>query len=137
MELGMPTFEAGKEVVMDLGMPTLIENRNLRENVELCRDVGLDFLELNMNMPMYQADEIGRIPGLIQMAEEYGIYYTIHLEENLNVCDFNEAVGGAYLDTVRKTIQIAEELGLQMCAGDKDCSGTQGVSLWNGCRKTV
>jgi len=31
MELGMPTFEARKEVVMDLGMPTLIENRNLRE----------------------------------------------------------------------------------------------------------
>jgi len=50
-----------------------------------------------MNMPIYQADEIGRIPGLIQMAEEYGIYYTIHLEENLNVFDFNEAVGGGHM----------------------------------------
>lgn len=96
---------------MQFGMPTLIENRNLEENAELCSELGLDFLELNMNMPMYQVDKIGDIHSLLELAERYGIYYTIHLDENLNVCDFNEAVAEAYLDTVRRTIQIAEELG--------------------------
>ena len=96
---------------MQFGMPTLIENRNLEENAELCSELGLDFLELNMNMPMYQVDKIGDIHSLMELAGRYGIYYTIHLDENLNVCDFNEAVAEAYLDTVRRTIQIAEELG--------------------------
>lgn len=89
---------------MQFGMPTLIENRNLEENAELCSELGLDFLELNMNMPMYQVDKIGDIHGLMELARRYGIYYTIHLDENLNVCDFNEAVAEAYLDTVRRTI---------------------------------
>lgn len=38
---------------MQFGMPTLIENRNLEENAELCSELGLDFLELNMNMPIW------------------------------------------------------------------------------------
>lgn len=39
---------------MDFGMPTLIENKNLEENISLCRELGLQFVELNMNFPMYQ-----------------------------------------------------------------------------------
>ena len=34
---------------MDFGMPALIENRNLEETVSLCRELGLQFIELNMN----------------------------------------------------------------------------------------
>ena len=31
------------------GMPTLIENRTLEDNVSLCGSLGLQFIELNMN----------------------------------------------------------------------------------------
>ena len=32
------------------------------------------------------------------------------LEENLNVCDFNDAVAEAYLDTVMQAIALAQRL---------------------------
>lgn len=34
---------------MDFGMPTLIENRDLEGNISLCKELGLQFVELNMN----------------------------------------------------------------------------------------
>jgi len=38
------------------GMPTLIECQSIEVNIELCRELGLDFIEieLNMNLPQYQ-----------------------------------------------------------------------------------
>jgi len=45
------------------------------------------FVELNMNLPEYQADRLD-VAALRRIAEKYGIYYTIHLDENLNPCDF-------------------------------------------------
>ena len=43
---------------MQFGMPTLIENRTLEENAALCGELGLRFIELNMNFPEYQIDKI-------------------------------------------------------------------------------
>ena len=92
------------------GMPTLIENHTLRENVDLCARLGLRFIELNMNFPEYQADRLADTGMLIREAERAGIAYTIHLDENLNIADFNRLVSGAYLETVRRTIMAAKEL---------------------------
>ncbi len=47
---------------MQFGMPTLIENRTLADNIKLCRALGLNFIELNMNFPEYQIDN--RLIGL-------------------------------------------------------------------------
>ena len=41
---------------MEFGMPTLIEQETLEETVKLCKDLGLDFVELNMNLPQYQVE---------------------------------------------------------------------------------
>jgi hypothetical protein len=35
---------------MQLGMPTLIEIKSLEACAALCRDLGLAFVELNMNL---------------------------------------------------------------------------------------
>ena len=43
---------------MQFGMPTLIENRTLAENISLCKELGLNFIELNMNFPEYQIDKL-------------------------------------------------------------------------------
>lgn len=92
------------------GMPTLIENKNLEESAALCRELGLEFVELNMNLPQYQLEGLQDIRYLQQIKEEFDIYYTIHLDENLNVCDFNRKVACAYLDTVKETIAISKKL---------------------------
>ncbi len=95
---------------MQFGMPTLIENRTLEENAALCRSLGLQFIELNMNFPEYRTENLERTDELLRVAEKAGIYYTIHLDENLNVADFNPLVSRAYLETVRRTVAAAEKL---------------------------
>jgi sugar phosphate isomerase/epimerase len=98
--------------MIQFGMPTLIENRTLEDNVALCRNLGLKFIELNMNFPEYQVDQLEQAEQLIGPAEKAGIYYTIHLDENLNISDFNRLVSEAYLETVRRSIAAAGKLML-------------------------
>lgn len=94
---------------MEFGMPTLIEKETLEENIALCKRLGLRFIELNMNFPEYQLDQLERHASrFAELAERAGIYYTIHLDENMNVADFNPLVREAYLETVRRTIQVAK-----------------------------
>lgn len=91
-------------------MPTLIENKDLKENILLCKELGLDFVELNMNLPEYQIERLEDITYFRRLAEQAGIYFTIHMDENLNISDFNRAVADAYMETVRRTIHVAEQL---------------------------
>lgn len=96
---------------MMLGMPTLIENRTLEESAALCAELKLDFLELNMNLPQYQVQTMDAA-HMKAVAARYGIFYTIHLDENLNVADFNPLVTEAYRDTVLQTIELAKQLSI-------------------------
>ena len=96
--------------MIQFGMPTLIENRTLEENAALCRNLGLKFIELNMNFPEYQVEQLEQTDNLLKTAVQAGIYYTIHLDENLNIADFNHLVTEAYLETVRRSIAVAKKL---------------------------
>ncbi len=97
--------------MIDVGMPTLIETNTLDECAELCHVLGLQFIELNMNLPQYQTSKID-IPHFNAVAERYNIYYSIHLDENLNISDFNPYIVEAYRRTVRETIKAAKQLGV-------------------------
>ena len=94
---------------INFGMPTLIETNSIVECVKLCKELGLDFIELNMNLPQYQIENIN-IQQLKSLCEREDIYFTIHLDENLNVCDFNHKIAAAYEKTVMATIDIAKQL---------------------------
>ena len=93
------------------GMPALIEMESLEESAALCRELGLSFIELNMNFPQYQIDAMD-VAQLKAIAEEYGIFYTLHLDDNMNVADFNPLVSNAYEDTVLEAVNLAQELGI-------------------------
>lgn len=95
---------------MQFGMPTLIENRTLEDNIALCSSLKLRFIELNMNFPEYQTEQLERTDHLLRLGERAEIHYTIHLDENLNVADFNQLVSSAYLETVRRTIAASRKL---------------------------
>lgn len=94
---------------MQYGMPSLIECAGIEENVRLCRAFGLDFIELNMNLPMFQPDEL---PRAIDYAQRYGVGITIHADENLDCMDFSAPVAEAYLSVLINTIQIARKCGV-------------------------
>lgn len=90
------------------GMPTLIECANAEENMRLCKRLGLHFVELNMNLPMYQAENL---PALRELADRYGVGFTIHMDENFNAADFNPAIRDAWLRTLGQAIEAAKTLG--------------------------
>ena len=94
---------------MRYGMPTLLETQSIEACAALCRELGLNFIELNMNLPAYQADRLDP-HRFTKVAERYGICYTIHLDEYLNPCDFNGQVATAYTETVLRTIEAAKRL---------------------------
>ena len=100
------TPERSGYCMLQLGLPTLIETRTLSECAALCRKLGLDFIELNMNLPQYQLNVLD-IPLMKNIAARYGVFYTIHLDENLNVSDFNPYIADAYRRTVSETIRLA------------------------------
>lgn len=89
------------------GMPTLIELATLDDNVNLCKELGLDFIELNMNLPQFQVRKID-INKLIEIHRTNNIFFTFHLPEELDIANFNEKISKAYLDTVSEVIAIAK-----------------------------
>ncbi len=95
--------------MIKIGMPTLIETNSLEKCADLCRSLGLSFIELNMNLPQYQLAEID-VPHFKKVAGKYDIFYTIHLDENLNISDFNPYISEGYRRTVAETVAIAKKL---------------------------
>lgn len=101
---------------IDFGMPTLIELNSIKENVELCKELNLNFIELNMNMPYctilgYNENDTSVkvelndfISELNEYQKKYGIYFTIHLDENFNFADMNNYVRNAYLKTLENVV---------------------------------
>jgi len=94
---------------MMLGMPTLIEAENIENCAKLCKELGLNFIELNMNIPQYNSEHID-IHKLKQISEKYDIFYTFHIDENLNPWDFNNTISNAYTQIAIETIEIAKQL---------------------------
>ncbi len=90
-------------------MPTLIETNTLEDCVRLSKGLNLNFIELNMNLPQFQTDRLN-MEKLKTIQKNEGVYFTIHLDENLNVCDFNRKVAEAYTSTVLTTIEIAKTI---------------------------
>ena len=92
----------------EFGMPTLVELPSLEENARLAAALGLKFVEINMNLPMYQAHRLTRE----RLAPRNGVYFTLHLDEGLNPFDFNPLVREAYLRTAENTVRLAAESGV-------------------------
>lgn len=94
---------------MDFGMPFLIETENLLQCAALCKKLGLQFIEWNMNFPQCQPECL-RAEQLNEIKEREGLYFTIHLDENFNICDFNERVRKAYMETAVEAIRLAKQI---------------------------
>lgn len=93
------------------GMPTLVELPTLEDNCALCRDLGLKFVEINMSFPQYQPETM-QPERLNALRREYGIFFTVHIDEALDPCTFNKRAARAYVDTVLETARIAKEAGI-------------------------
>lgn len=95
---------------MIFGMPTLIEQPDIKSSAALCRELGFDFVELNMNLPQYTAEKLEKI-DFGSLMREYGVFFTLHLDENFRPCDFDADVANAYLRSAARAIAVAVKYG--------------------------
>ena len=72
-------------------MPTLIEFKTLKQNVDLCKELGLDFIELNMNLPICLPENLSH-QEIRHITKEYGIEFTVHLPEEIDLSSFHPAI---------------------------------------------
>lgn len=93
---------------LKFGMPSLIELESFDENLELCRKLGLAFIELNMNLPIFQ------LPKLHELSPDTGVELTLHLPEELNVWDFNDRIRLAYIETLKEVVAICKSLDIKI-----------------------
>jgi len=97
--------------LIQFGMPTLIERPGFRASLDLCNDLGLSFVEINMNLPEYQIAALD-VSNMKKMLDDSGQFVTIHLDENLNICDFNPLIANANMETILNTITLAKQLNI-------------------------
>ena len=95
------------------GMPQLIELNSVEENVRLCSQLGLDFIELNCNLPSCQPETMN-VHYLNLLKDQYGIKFTLHLPEDLDLGHFNRHVREAHLKVLEEAIGVADRLGCKI-----------------------
>lgn len=98
--------------MIKFGMPTLIETKTVKDAAALCGELGLDFLELNTNFPLHQPHLLDA-QELNDLAKEYGIFYTIHLNDEMAVAEFNPLVAEGYRAAAVQTIELAKKIGVK------------------------
>lgn len=94
---------------MTFGMPFLMETATVDDAVTLCKDLGLSFVELNLNFPACNLEELD-LPRLRRVKAETGVGFTIHIEEDCDPFSFNMDVRRAWLTSIRKTLVAAQML---------------------------
>ena len=72
-------------------MPTLIEKESILDNVILCKELGLGFIELNMNLPYCMPNSNSHY-DLVKIQKEYSIEFTLHFPEDIDFGCFYEEV---------------------------------------------
>ena len=98
--------------MLQFGAPTMVEMENLKQGAEVCRDLGLAFLELNINFPQYLLPKLD-VEELKTLGEEYGIFYTLHLDDEMSIADFNPYIAEGYCRTVYDAIELSKRLGIR------------------------
>jgi len=94
-------------------MPTLIELPRLRETSDLCRTLGLSFVELNMNMPSFCPEEL-EASAIKRVSDETGLGFTVHLPEELDLASIHPSIREGHIRRCREAIEWAGSAGAKL-----------------------
>lgn len=96
-----------------LGMPTLIEYDDLKSNFELCNELGLDFVEVNLNLPYCEPSTLLEFANTNQSLLE-GKEITIHLPEETDISNFHYLIRNGFLRFIKQMTEIANQIGARI-----------------------
>ena len=96
---------------LTFGLPFLLETAGVQEASHLAKELGFCFVELNSNFPQNTLDQLQTLP-LKELQEEYGVFFTIHLDDSFDPFDFNPKVRAAYTETMLDALELAGKAGI-------------------------
>lgn len=91
------------------GMPVLIENKNIKDNILLCNELGLNFLELNMNLPYCMPQNVN-IQEILNLKHKYNIDFTMHFPEEIDFGCFYENIRQANINLFKNLAEFAHNI---------------------------
>lgn len=94
---------------MDFGMPYLLEMHSIEECCALAKELGLSFVELNANFPDCLLERLDPAE-LHRLGRKYGLYFTLHIEEECDPFTLNAAVRAAWMKSFRRALELAAAL---------------------------
>ena len=96
-----------------MGMPALIEFSSVEENALLCQELGLDFVELNMNMPYCFPQNLpsGQVRRL---ASELDVHFTMHMPDDFDLGSLHPPVRQGTLDRSMEALDWAIDSELRL-----------------------
>ena len=86
----------------NFGMPTLVELKTLQQQVDLCKKLGLSFVELNMNLPEYTVANLAKID--YHNFAEQGVRFNIHAPEELDLASFHDDIRNGFVNLLVNTL---------------------------------
>ena len=98
--------------MLKFGAPTMVEMETLEQAAQVCAELNLDFLELNINFPQYPLTELDA-EKLKELSARHGIFYTLHLDDEMSIADFNPYIAEGYCKTVYDAIELSKTLGIR------------------------
>ena len=95
-----------------LGMPALIEMPDLPDLVDLCQELELSFIELNMNMPENCPEWLDPT-DLRDVTSSTGIEFTLHSPDELDLGSLHPTVRAGHLDRMREALGWCAQAGVR------------------------
>ena len=98
-----------KKAKLRLAMPALIEYDNFQQNIELCRKLDLDFVEVNLNLPYCDPD---RLLSFFHnnRGSMKGVRISIHLPEEIDIANYHKTIRSGFIKFIKEAIAISGEL---------------------------
>ncbi|HOK27973.1 MAG TPA: hypothetical protein PLI21_03000, partial [Methanomassiliicoccaceae archaeon] len=96
-----------------LGMPALIEIPALNDLIDLCQELELSFIELNMNMPENCPEELDPLE-VRDASRSYGIEFTLHSPDELDLGSLHPTVREGHLEAMREVLGWSAQAGIKV-----------------------
>jgi sugar phosphate isomerase/epimerase len=96
-----------------VGMPALVEYTSLAQLVDLCLELKLNFIELNMNLPYNFIENINPAE-LKKISKQTNIEFTMHMPDEADLGTFYESVRTGFVKLFSDTLDWSYEAGVKL-----------------------
>jgi sugar phosphate isomerase/epimerase len=109
-----------------IGIPTLLEISSLEDTIDLCLELGLSIIEVNLTRPELLPKSLPK-QKMLDFAATHGVEFTLHLPEEMGLGTFHDPIRDAWIKYLSETIQWANSSGITLAT----------MHFWNGIYYTM